>query len=100
MTTDPALWIEVACKVDRRSRVVVQLWDLDAKENLAHFETVEPGAWTQIAAKLGDFTDSAGKPRGRPVTKGDRGSCFTIFAGEKGEKVDLLVDDVRFYFVD
>ena len=59
--------------------------------------TVEPGAWTTIAAPLRDFTDSSGKPRTAPVGKGDRGTCFSVFAGEPNEKVELLVDDVRFY---
>jgi hypothetical protein len=100
LETDPDLWIAATCKVDRRTKVVIQLWDLDAKENLAFFATLEPNEWEEISAPLRDFTDPAGKPRGRPVPKGDRGSCFTIFAGEKGSKLELLVDDVRFYFSD
>jgi hypothetical protein len=96
--TDPDLIVEAVVKVDRRSKVVLQVWDLDARENLAHFATVEPGVWTTVTAKLSDFTDPAGEPRGRPVGEGDRASCFTVFAGEGGSKVELLVDDVRFYF--
>jgi ferric-dicitrate binding protein FerR (iron transport regulator) len=97
LTIDPDLWIEAAVRVDRRTTVVLQVWDGDRKENLSRIVTVEPGAWTTIAAPLRDFTDSSGKPRATPVGKGDRGTCFSVFAGEANEKVELLVDDVRFY---
>jgi outer membrane biosynthesis protein TonB len=98
LTTDPDLWIEATVKVDRKTRVVLQFWDADRKENVSRFATVEPGVWTTVASPLRDFGAPDGKPRSAPIPKGDRSTCFSVYAGEGGEKVELLVDDVRFYF--
>ena len=97
LRTDPGLWIEATLEVDRKTQVVIQLWDADRKENVSRFATVEPGAWTTVAAPLRDFGEPSGKPRSTPIPKGDRASCLSIFAGEGGEKVELVVNDVRFY---
>jgi hypothetical protein len=95
-TSDPDLWVEASVKVDHRARVVLQLWDLDRKENLAHATTLEPGKWTTIAAPLGEFGDAGGKPLARALGRGDKLTCFSVFAGEPGASIELLVDDVRF----
>lgn len=96
VSLDPGLWVEATVKVSRRTRVVLQVWDTDAKENLAFFATVEPGAWTTVAAPLRSFGDANGGARARPVKSGDRGTCFSVFAGEPADSLELLVDDVRF----
>jgi hypothetical protein len=93
---DPNLWVEATVKVDKTTRVVLQVWDLDAKENLAFFATVEPGTWTTIGAPLRSFGDASGKPRAQPVHAGDQANCVSVFAGEPGESVELLVTNVRF----
>jgi hypothetical protein len=93
---DGDTWLEATVRVDVRTRVVLQVWDADRKENLAFFSTVEPGRWTTIAAPLRDFGDSSGKPLATPLRAGDHGMCFSVFAGELGQAVELLVDDVRF----
>jgi hypothetical protein len=97
MTLDPNLWIEVRCRVDRRAKVVIQVWDVDAGENLAHFVTLDPGQWTTLSAPLRAFTDASGNPRRAPVTAGNRGTCFNVFAGREGQALELLVDDVRLF---
>lgn len=96
LVLDPGLWVEVTVKVDHRTRVVLQVWDSDAKENLAFYATVEPGQWTTVSAPLRSFGDANGAPRSKPVRSGDRSTCFSVFAGEPSETVELLVDDVRF----
>src|SRR5262249_49546016 len=96
LTMDPALVIEVTCKVDKRTKVALQLWDIDRKENVASMTTLEPGKWTTLAVPLRDFGDPAGRPLAKPIAAGDKATCFSVFAGEASETVELLVDDVRF----
>lgn len=96
VTVEPDLWLEATVRVDRPARVALQVWDFDRKENLAHLATVEAGRWTTLAAPLRAFTGPAGEPRG-PVVRGGRGTCVTVFAGEPGQPLELLVDDVRLW---
>jgi hypothetical protein len=96
VTLDPDLWVEATVRVSRKTRLALQVWDFDRKENWTHIVSVEPGRWVTLSASLRQFTDAAGKPRGRVVKLGNRGSTFNVFAGQQGEQVELLVDDVRF----
>jgi hypothetical protein len=97
VTLDPDLWFEAAVKVDHRATVVLQVWDRDAGENLSLRATVEPGRWTTLGGPLRTFGDASGHPRAKPVRSGDKGTCLSVFAGQAGETVELLVDDVRLW---
>lgn len=94
-TLQPELWIEAHVRVDRAARVVLQVWDVDRKENLAHMQDVPAGRWTSIAAPLRAFGDASGRPRPGPFPAGDRATSLAVFAGERGQLLELLVDDVR-----
>ncbi len=95
--TDPDLWLEVTVKVDVKSRVAIQLWDADSRASAGFGKIIEKDTWTTLAMPLRTFSDRNAPTEGHPVPKGDRITALHVTAGTSGEKIELLVDDVRFY---
>ena len=120
----PALWVELACKVDKTATVALEFRgkkrehgprdpnrDPSGRDEPLLFglrQRVEPGAWVTIAAPIRDFATGpewGGHPgrghAGAPSPKSDeRVGRFVVRALSKGEVIDLLVDDVRFFAED
>jgi hypothetical protein len=123
LALDPGLWVELVCKLDKPGFVTVELGgghrkpergpprfnpgDRDAVELRTR---VEAGRWTTIAAPLRDFVDMPDMKRfpgqgpgpgwRRPAKDAklpDHVARFAVVAQGKGEPVELLVDDLRFY---
>jgi hypothetical protein len=125
---DPNLWVEVTCKVDKAAAVVLEVvggrkkmdhagpggpggprfGEREVPKNLELRTRVEAGRWVTIAAPVRDFLDVAdfrhfagpGGPRhpGRDIKPSNHVERFAVFAMSKGETVELLVDDVRFFY--
>ncbi|HZU99612.1 MAG TPA: serine/threonine-protein kinase [Planctomycetota bacterium] len=95
--TDPDLWLELTVKVDVKSRVSIQVWDGDSRASAGFGKMIEKDTWTTLAMPVRTFSDRNGAATGHAVPKGDRITALHVSAGTSGEKIELLVDDVRFF---
>jgi hypothetical protein len=92
---DPEITLEARVKVDRRTRVVLLVWDERVKDNLGHETVVEPDVWTTVGAPLREFTPRTPGSK-ESVQSGDGAHGFTIYAGD-GKPLELLVASVKLY---
>lgn len=95
---DPDLWIEVVCRVDRETELLLQASDPSRKEKLEKKLRLPGDRWSTVTVPLRAFRRPKGKPLRGTLRRKRPCNRFTIYAGPRKDRrqVELLVDMVRF----